>query len=453
MHQCDWTALSPVMARVQALAALPADADGGAAAVPPFALAATPAPPALRLAAARRYAARCVAPLQPAIDDLRFDHRRATVDGLRIGYVSPDFRQHSVATSFLPLLQAHRRDGFSWHGFWIGHEEADNVTTAVMTACDEFVDLRGQDPVTAAERIHDSGIDVLIDLAGHTRHSALEVFACRPAPVQAHYLGYGSTIGADCIAYLITDHVHTPAALQPHCSEQLVFLPDSFMAAARPEIPLATVARQAEGLPEDGIVFACFNAPYKLDADSFASWMRLLVALPDSVLWLRRGGDAATANLQRAAAGHGVDPERLVFARRLPHLQHLARHSLADLALDSRWHTGGVTTLDALWAGVPVVTIAGDSHAARTGASILHAAGLADLVTASPEAYEQLVLDLAGDRIRLARLRARVAEAWDTAPLYDVDRLARHLEQAYAAMHAQWCDGRAPAAIEVATAG
>jgi len=448
MHQCDWPALKPVMDEVLALAS----AGNGSSAPPvsPFALAATTAPPALRLSAARRYTARCIAAAPPAAPADAFAYRQAGADGLRIGYISPDFRQHSVATSFLPLLQAHSRRGYRWCTFWIGREPEDEVTAAIAAASDQFVDLRGQDPAAAARTVNAAGIDVLVDLAGHTRDSALEILALKPAPVQAHYLGYGGTLGADCIPYLITDHVHTPPALQAHTSEAPVFLPGSFMAAARPEVPHAQVSRHDEGLPEEGTVFACFNAPYKLDADSFALWMRLLEAVPHSVLWLRRGSAVASANLQRAAARHGIAGDRLVFAPRVPHQQHLLRHGLADLALDTRWHTGGVTTLDALWAGVPVITMAGDSHAGRTGASILAAAGLADLVAASPEAYLALALDLVGNRTRLARLRARVAEGWEAAPLYDVRGLAAHLEVAYAAMHARWRAGGVPAPIDVA---
>lgn len=447
MHQCAWAELSAVAPKVLDLAARAVATDD--ATVSPFALAGTEAPPDLRLAVARHYARRCVARMASMRDRLAFSHPVSSAARLRVGYVSPDFRHHSVAVSFRPLLEAHDRSAFEWTGYWIGQEPRDDETDRFAAGFDRFHDLRGQAPEAIARTILADGIDVLIDLAGHTRDSSLEVFELRLAPVQAHYLGYGSTIGADCIQYLITDPVHTPPALAPHCHEQLVYLPNSFMAAgAAPEIA-APVSRADCGLPDDGTVFVNFNAPYKIDADVFAVWMRLLLACPGSVLWLKAGTDVATANLRRTAIAAGVDPARLIFAGRVPHAEHLARHRFADLALDTRLHVGGVTTLDALWAGVPVLTVAGDTHAARTGASMLQAAGLPSLVRPSLEDYEAHALALARDPAALAAVRAGVAAAVGHAPLFDTPRLARHLEWAYREMARRHRDGAAPSGFTV----
>lgn len=424
---CAWTELdnmeSDILASIEA---------GRMRGLSPFAIAGTAASPALRLTVARRYAHACTeeaaaaAALEPFAFPPKSDERP-----LRIGYISPDFRRHSVAVSFLPLLKAHGRRGFEWHGFAIGLEEPDETTEAFRQAFDSFEDLRGLSPRDAASRIHAANVDLLIDLAGHTRDSALEIFAWRPAPVQAHYLGYGSTLGADCIDYLITDRMHTPSELEPYCHEKLVFLPESFMAAGPYEVAPSVPSREDCGLPATGPVLCCFNAHYKLDAETFAVWMRLLRELPDAVLWLKQGDGLAMTNLDNAAARHEVDPARIVWADRMPHAEHLARHKLADLALDTRRHNGGVTTLDALWSGVPVLTVAGASHAGRTGASMLSTLGVPELIATDLADYHDRALNLLRTPGALAAMRARVEAGRATSPLFRPGRLATDLERAY----------------------
>ncbi len=402
--------------------------------VQPFSLAGTDASPDLRLAAARSYAGHCAAAVIPLRDRLAFRHGPAQTGPLRIGYVSPDFRQHSVATAFKDLIACHDRAGFEWFGYVIGGEPRDQLTEYFRAQFTHFADFKDQDLAQSARHIHKDRLDLLVDLSGFTRHSALELLTLRPAPVQAHYLGYGATLGADCVQYLLTDAVHTPPELAPYCAEALVYLPDSFMATSRPEIDPQPPDRRSQGLPEEATVFANFNAHYKFDPETFDLWLGLLRQLPGSVLWLLRGGDVATANLRARALTRGIDAERLVFAPRATHSRHLARQSLADLSLDCRHHTGGVSTLDALWSGLPVISMAGDNQSARTGASILHAAGLGDLAVGSMQEYCELALHLAHDPVALKSLKARLRRNMNTAPLFDTPRLARHLEAAYGEM-------------------
>ena len=450
MYRCEWAEMAEVGERVVAMARAQA-AAGGDVALSPFALAATEAPAELRLKVAEGYTARAVAGMSAARARVSFSHAAAVGEKLRVAYLSPDFREHSVAVSFRPLLEAHDRERFHWIGCLVGSENRDGVTDWFEAQFDEFLDLRDMDAVAAAQAINDAHADVLVDMAGHTRNAALEVLALKPAPVQAHYLGYASTLGAPFVDYLFTDHVHTPPALAPHCSEHLVYLPDSFMAAgAGPKIVDGTISRPDCGLPADGFVFANFNAHYKIDARLFDCWMALLGDLPGSVLWLRQGEAAASENLLAAAELAGIEPARLVFAERLPHAEHLARHRLADLALDCRLHVGGVTTLDALWAGIPVLTMAGDNHASRTGASMLAAVGLVELIAADLEDYRKLALALAREPARLASLKARLAAQAPTAALFDPARLAGNLERAYGELHRRWRDGEAPGALDVA---
>lgn len=443
---CAWTELDDLEAEI--LAAAEAGRMRG---LSPFAIAGTAATPALRLAVARSYARACTEEVEAVAAAQPFVHPPVTGRRpLRIGYVSPDFRRHSVAVSFLPLLKAHGRRGFEWHGFAIGMEEPDDTTEAFRQAFDRFEDLRDLAPREAAARINAAGIDLLIDLAGHTRDSALEIFAWRPAPVQAHYLGYGSTLGADCIDYLITDPVHTPPELAPFCYEQPVYLSETFMAAGPYKVSQEPVSRADCGLPETGPVLCCFNAHYKLDPETFAVWMALMRDLPDAVLWLKQGDGLAMTNLDNAAARHGIDPARIVWAERRPHDEHLARHRLADLALDARRHNGGVTTLDALWSGVPVLTVAGDSHAGRTGASMLSTLGLPELIAADLDDYYDKALALLRTAGALAAMRARVETARASSPLFRPGRLATDLERAYAEIIRRHRAGEPPKSFSVA---
>jgi len=268
-------------------------------------------------------------------------------------------------------------------------------------------------------------------------------------PIQAHYLGYGSTVGADFIPWLLTDAVHTPPELAPHCSEALVTLPDSFMAATRAPISSTPVTRADCGLQDDAIVFVNSNAPHKFDPRAFKVWMELLRGSPGSVLWLRDGTPAVMANLRGEASRHSIDAARLIFAPRADHAEHLARHRLADIALDTQYNASGVTTIDALWAGVPAVTIAGGAHSARTGASTLSAMEMPELICADLDPYAALAGNLAKDGAKRTGLHEKIAAKRDAAPLFDVTRLARHLEGAYRLMWENWRDGHAPCNIRV----
>ena len=442
LYICRWRDLERVEKRL--LAAV----SKGAATVPPFALAGTAASPALRLKAARRSAAhhaRNVATLKAAAAF----KAPAPAERLRVGYVSPDFRTHSVAAAFRGLFEVRDRTKFEWFGYSLNSPEGDGTAAGFEAEFDSFADISQVSALEAAQRINGDGVHVLVDLAGHTRDSRLEIFALEPAPVQVHYLGYGSTVGAEYIPWLMTDPVHTPPALAEQCSEALVYLPDTFMAATPGAISASSISRAGCGLPEDGFVFANFNAHYKFRPETFDVWMRLLKDVPDSVLWLRDGLPGAVRNLRAEADARGVDPDRLVLAARADRADHLARHRLADLSLDTQRHTGGVTTLDSLWAGVPVVSIAGAAHSERTGASILNAIGLPELITDGLEGYETLARDLARDPEALGALRGKLARNLETAPLFDVKRLARHVEAAYRLMWGNHQAGRAPQTIIV----
>ena len=451
LQQCSWTNLDAVIERIRdnterELAA------GRQVSVTPFALQSMPGPfpMALRQRIAEAVSERIARQAGAAEGRVFFVHnRRARRSKLRVGYVSPDFRFHSVAVAFKGVLEAHDRERFHWRGYSLHGGRRDDMNMQFRRDFDDFADIADLPMQEAARLIHEDGVDVLIDLAGHTRGTRLEIFAMRPAPVQAHYLGYTSTVGAHYLDYLITDGRLAPPEHRRFYTENLALLPDSFMAGRRAPISEEQATRAAEGLPEDGFVFANFNHHYKFEPQMFAVWMRLLRRVSGSVLWLLRGTPKSAENLRREAAVRGVDPERLVFAEPKRHPQHLARLGLADLALDNLFHGGGVTTLDALWVGVPVVTVAGDALPSRNGASLLPAVGLGELVTGSLAQYDRLVLALARDPARLTDLKRRLAANREHLPLFDVERLARHLERAYDLMWERFERGLPPAEIAV----
>ena len=362
---------------------------------------------------------------------------------LRIGYLSSDFGDHPVGHIVSGLVAQHDRSRFEVVAYALAADDRGPERRRLASAVDRVVDLSADTRREAARRIHTDGIDVLVDLSGHTRGNGLEILARRPAPVQATWLGFPGTLGTDFIDYLIADAVVAPAAEQPSYAECLVHLPGPYFAIA-PEEPGPAPSRAALGLPERGAVFCAFTLAHKIEPQAFGIWMRLLTRTAGSVLWLRVDGAIAQNNLRREAAARGVSPERLVFAPRLPRREHLARQRAADLYLDTLFYNGHSTVADTLAMGVPAVTAYGDRFAARVGASLLKAVGLDDLVAPSPEGYEALALRLAAAPETLRAIRARLAERRATAPLFDARGFVRHLEAAYRTMWDRYVAGLPP---------
>ena len=270
-----------------------------------------------------------------------------------------------------------------------------------------------------------------MDLKGYTSDARPEILALRPAPVQVHYLGFPATMAAPFIDWLVVDDIVAPPGSDSLYGERLYRLPRCYQVNDRQRpLPDGTATRAEHGLPADGVVFCCFNHPYKITRAMFGTWMRILARVPDSVLWILEGDEA----LRRHAAAAGIDPGRLVFARRLPPDRHMSRHILADLFLDTLPYNAHTTASDALWAGLPVLTCAGTSFASRVAASLLHAVGLDELVAATLDEYVEMAVSLAGDPGRRAALTAHLAAQRKSSALFDTPGMARDLETAYAAM-------------------
>jgi predicted O-linked N-acetylglucosamine transferase (SPINDLY family) len=369
---------------------------------------------------------------------------------IRVAYVSADFHAHATAVLTAGLFEHHDRRRFETIAISFGRDDGSPLRARLKQGFERFIDVRGKSDIEIARLMRGLEIDIAVDLKGYTSDARPAVFSFRPAPLQVNYLGFPGTMGAAFMDYLIADPIVVPDADKAHYSEQIVWLPDTYQANDRSRETTETPSDRANaGLPQSGFVFCCFNNSYKIQPLVFDTWMRLLHAVPESVLWLLADNTAATSNLKRQAAARGIDPGRLVFAPRQDLPDHLARHRLADLFLDTLPYNAHTTASDALWTGLPVVTCKGNTFAGRVCASLLHAAGLPELVTESLEAYEALATRLASDEAALARIKSKLRQARETMPLFDAQRFTRHLETAYTTMHDRRLRRQQPAGFTV----
>jgi protein O-GlcNAc transferase len=369
---------------------------------------------------------------------------------IRIGYFSSDFHQHATSVLMAGLFETHDRAQFDVTAFSFGPDRNDAMRERLKASFERFIDVREKSDREAAALARELQIDIAIDLKGFTQDARTRLFALRPAPVQVNYLGYPGTMGSQYIDYLIADSVVVTADMQPYFAEKIVTLPDVYQPNDRKrEISGAAPTRADAGLPEDGFVFCCFNNNYKITPAQFDVWMRILSAVDGAVLWLFAGNARAAANLRAEAAHRGVDPGRLIFAERAPAPEHLARHRLADLFLDTLSFNAHTTASDALWAGLPVLTQIGQAFAGRVAASLLTSVGLPELIAQTPEAYQSLAIELATDRQKLENIKRGLAANRSTTALFDTERFARHIESAYRAMYGRHEAGLPPDHIHI----
>lgn len=435
---CAWDGIEEKCRHV--VAATPAPGD----AVPPFVTLSLPCDPEDQ----RRIAEAFVRLNLPALPP-----REAAPGGdgpVRLAYIGADFRNHAIGHLMAEMPALHDRASFDVTIYSTGPDDGSPWRKRLEQAGDRFRDLRGHSAEAIAQAIRADDIELLVDIGGHTQRSNLPALARRPAPVQAHFLGYPGTLGAPFVDYLVADAFIAPETERAGYSEALALLPDTYQCndRQRPR-PEAAPARAELGLPDHGFVFCCFNNAFKIAPGTFDAWMRILGQVPGSVLWLLRVNQAMTRNLAREAERRGVDPARLVFAPWATMEDHLARFRAADLFLDT-WPYGGHTTVsEALWMGLPVVTLPGRTFASRVAGSLLRAAGDASGIAESVADYEARAVALARDPDLHAAARARIAEAWKTAPLFDTPRFARHLERAYATMIECRRRGEKPATFAV----
>jgi protein O-GlcNAc transferase len=359
--------------------------------------------------------------------DARIDDGRSIVPPFALlGYPASALTQLKCARNFSRYKIPYRSAPL-WRG--------ESARGRLVKAFDQFHDARGVDDRSVASLLREAEVDIAVNLTGYTQNSRPEIFAHRPAPVQASFLGYPGTMGGDFIDYLIADPIVLPFDQQPYYTEKIVHLPDCYQANDRKRaIAATTSSRKAESLPDKGLVFCCFNNSWKIAEPIFDIWMDLLRAVEGSVLWLLRDNDSAAESLRGAALARGVDPARIVFAERIGHAEHLARHRLADLFLDTLPYNAHATASDALWAGLPLLTSTGSTFASRVATSLLHAVGMPELAAASLDDYRALALTLATDPDRLRSLRRKLEQNRSVCPLFDTDRFRLHIEAAYEKM-------------------
>jgi predicted O-linked N-acetylglucosamine transferase (SPINDLY family) len=444
---CDWRDRESEFARLMAVTEQQI-AAGQRTALSTFDAFARPLPPATLLAIARTWAAETELLVARDKADLAFDVRCGRHDRLRVAYVSSDFRNHATGHLVQGLFRAHDRDAFEIFAVSHGRDDGSVYRRRIAAEAEHFLDVAALSDRDAAALLHRAGIDILVDLNGYTRDHRLGIAALRPAPVVATWLGFPGSCGAAFIDYAIVDRIVAPPEEAHRFTERLVHLPHCYQINDR-EHPIdgAPLTRRDIGLPDKGYVFCCFNASFKIEPVIFDVWMRILHRVPGSVLWLLQPPAEGADNLRREAASRGVDPARLVFAAKQAKAQHLARHRLADLFLDTRWCGAHTTCSDALLAGLPVLTCRGETFAARVAASLLLSAGLPDLIMPDLAAYEARAVALAPQPDELHRLRARLRAARSSSPAFDADRLVRDLECAYRWMWQNFETGRREAGM------
>ncbi len=441
-HVCQWEKVAVLGDRLDRLTQQ-ALASGEKPSEAPFSNISRHADPALNHAVARAWSnfiARRTANLSPSFD---FSWTKTGNRKLTIGYLSNNFRNHPTAHIMLGLFRRHHRDTFNICCYASCEDDGSEYRRQIQADCDRFVDLGRASTLEAAEKINTDQVDILVDLMGHTQNDRMDICSLRPAPVQARYLGMAGTTGADFFDYIIADRIVIPEEDLPFYAETPVWLPHCYQVNNNEQkISDRKWHRSDTSLPENAFVFCSFNTSYKIDPVIFKAWMRILLKVPHSVLWLLSKNQTMENNLTGAAQDMGVDPGRLHFAPKLDKQEHLARMRLADLVLDTRIVGGAASTSDALWAGVPVLTMTGSHFASRMSTSILTAIGMTDLIAKDLAGYEKMAAELALNPLKLEQIKSRLAQNRHTTALFNTDLFTRDLEAAYQKMWEIYLSGK-----------
>jgi len=433
MQVCDWGGFESDQAAI--IAAL----ERGETATTPFVLLSLLDSPTLQRRAAEIYVrerfSRTPSPRIP---------RHPRHDRIRLAYISADLRNHAVGMLAAGLFETHDRSRFELTAFSLGPDVPDELRTRVAPAFDRFLQVDGRTDRDIAALARHLEIDIAVDLGGYTRAARPGIVAHRAAPIQVSYLGYPGTLGGQFMDYLLADCVLVPGAARAHYSEKIAYLPSYQVNDGRRPGAERSFSRAELGLPAAGFVFCCFNNSYKITPETFDSWMRILSAAPGSVLLLLGSSPMAERNLRREAVQRGIASERLIFGRPLPPAEHLGRYRSADLFLDTLPYNAHTTASDALWAGLPVLTLPGEAFASREAASLLTAVGLPELIARSRADYERRAIELAMDGQRLAALKHKLAANRGRCALFDTVTFARNLESLYQQMYQRHLSGLPP---------
>lgn len=430
MQICDWRD------HPQSIERLSEKIEKGDETAAPFVVVACVDDPVLQ-----KQAAEVHAQSHPLLEAARPFGKRARRDRIHIAYYSADFHNHPTAYLMAELFERHDKTRFEISAFSFGPDRQDAMRQRLSAAFNRFIDVRHKSDGEIVRMSRDLKVDIAVDLKGYTEDNRRNIFAERCAPLQVSYLGYPGTMGAKYIDYIIADQTVIPDGAERFYTEKVVRLPGCYQVNdSRRAISDRFFTRQEMGFAESDFVFCCFNNPYKIQPATFDGWMRILGRVPASKLWLFEGHPLVAQNLRKEAAARGIDADRLVFAGHMPLPDHLARHRCADLFLDTLPYNAHTTASDALWAGLPVLTLMGKAFAGRVAASLLTALGLPELICSTPQDYEEKAVELAADPGRLGELRQRLANNRSSSGLFDGAPFARHIEAVYAALH----QGRTP---------
>jgi protein O-GlcNAc transferase len=425
--RCDWGNSESLSEKVISTS------ESGLAAAHPFALLQTSASPRLQRICSEIFIRERILGLTSNSISLELEVEKK--DKVRIGYFSSDFKEHPVGILMENILRLHDRSRFEIVGFFLNAATGGDQEKKLKQLMDQEINISCLSIDEAIDLIKKQRLDIAIDLNGHTSGAKTKLFAKKIAPIQINYLGYAGTSGADFYDALIADKVVIPPHNQVHFSEEIIYLPNSFFPVDT-SIPYESFGemptRLSQGLPESGFVFTCFNNSYKITPEIFDIWMNILKEVPNSVLWLSKPSATAIQNLQNEAKGRGVDPSRLIFAMRTPgRKEHLSRLRLADLFLDTPNYNAHATAADALWAGLPLLTLIGETFAGRVAASQLNALGLNELIVDSRQEYFDKAVELASQPELLKNIKLKLEDNRYTSPLFDTKQYVRDLESVY----------------------
>jgi len=374
----------------------------------------------------------------PQNDHLGEITKRSKSKKIRIGYYSSDFREHPVSRLTAELYEKHDRKNFEIYAFSFNKSDGSNIYARLYQAFDKFTDVSSMSDYEVATLSRSEGIDIAVDLGGHTTGSRFGVFACRAAPIQVSYLGYLGTTGASYIDYLISDKTVIPEKYQSFYTEKIAYLPTFQANDTKREILKEYPSRADLGLPADSFIFCSFNNTYKILPEIYALWMQILKCVDGSVIYLYAENQWAADNLQKEAVERGIDSKRIIFGKRVSYQNHLARLKLCDLFLDTAPYNAGATASDALWTGLPVLTILGESFSSRMGASILNAAGLQELIATSPEQYVKMAIKIAKNQRLLNDIKKKMDENRTINRLFDTTQFVKKIEEAYLKMYERY---------------
>jgi predicted O-linked N-acetylglucosamine transferase (SPINDLY family) len=444
-HLCEWAGLGEdLLAITRGLRALEPGQPRTCAA---FGLLSLPLDPAVQLLASRAesHAVAWNVPQLPALTKAEVVQRQdRSVHRLRIGFVSYDFREHPVSQLLVEVLEQMDASRFEVVLYSSGPDDQSALRRRIAAAAERFVDLRGLSDQQAAERVRADGMDILIDLNGHTRGHRLGVLARRPAPVQVSFLGYVASTGADFIDYIVGDPLVTPLQLAHDYSEKIAQMPLTLQPNGRWRPPPRAMSRAEAGLPEAAFVMCAFNHTYKILPEALDRWCAVLHGVPRAVLWLKETNGQLRDNMLRELAVRGVDAGRVIFARNVSYEDHFSRLALADVFVDTWPYCAQTTASDALWAGVPVVTLYGNGYQSRVAASVLYAAGLGELAFGDADDYQRAIMALGLEPALAAGYKAALNEQRLSLPLFDSARYAADFQDLVDRMWARWCEGLAP---------